>query len=137
MKQKYPIPTVAALIFNSEGKVFLIKTHKWYGKYCVPGGKIEVGEKLKEALKREIKEETNLDIFNIQFVLMQEFVFDKQFYKKRHFIFLDYTARTNSKNIKLNDEAQEYIWVKPEKALKLDLGDCTRKLIKKYLQTKG
>ena len=32
--------------------------------WCVPGGAIELGETLEEALRREVKEETALDIFN-------------------------------------------------------------------------
>jgi nucleoside triphosphatase len=136
MTQKYPVPTVAALIFNYKQEIFLVKTHKWYGKYGLPGGKVELGEKLEEALKREIKEETNLDIFDIQFALMQEFIFGKEFYKKRHFIFLDYTAKTETKNVKLNSEAEDYIWVNPEKALDLELGSSTRNLIKYCLELK-
>ena len=34
------------------------------GMWCVPGGAIELGETLEQALKREVKEETSLDIFN-------------------------------------------------------------------------
>ena len=34
---QYPEPTVGALIFNPEGKLLLVKTHKWHGKYTIPG----------------------------------------------------------------------------------------------------
>ena len=67
-KQQFPEPTVGAMIFNTEGKLFLMKTHKWGNKYAIPGGHIEMGETMTDALKREIKEETHLDIHNIQFL---------------------------------------------------------------------
>jgi len=73
--QKYPEPTVGALIFNSKDQLFLMKSHKWRDNYVVPGGHIELGETLKDALIREVKEETNLDIYDIEFLLFQEFTF--------------------------------------------------------------
>ena len=132
--KKYPEPTVGALIFNSERKVLLIKSHKWRGKYTIPGGHIELGETIKEALKREVKEETGLDIYDIKFIGLQEFIFDDVFWKKKHFIFLDFACKTDSTKIKLNSEAQEYIWVSLEEALKLPIEPYTRNAIKKYLE---
>lgn len=50
-RQQFPEPTVGALIFNPEGKVLLMKSHKWHHKYVLPGGHVELGEKLEEALR--------------------------------------------------------------------------------------
>ena len=61
-KQQFPEPTVGALIFNPEGKLLLMRSHKWRDKYVVPGGHIELGEHIEDALKREVKEETGLDV---------------------------------------------------------------------------
>ena len=88
-EQQYPEPTCGALIFNPAGKIFLMKSHKWKDKYVIPGGHIELGEKMEDALKREIKEETGLDVFDIEFLFFQEFIFGEEFVKKRHFIFFD------------------------------------------------
>jgi len=134
MEQKYPEPTVGALIFNSEGKILLIKSHKWRGKYVIPGGHIELGEKMEEALKREIKEETGLDIFDIKFICFQEFIFDKTFYKKKHFIFFDFTCKTNSTKVKLNSEAEDFVWVTLDEALKMDVEPYTKNTIREYIR---
>ena len=131
-EQKYPEPTCGALIFNSEGKIFLMKSHKFRDKYVIPGGHIELGEKIEDALKREIKEETGLDIYDITFVKFHEFIFDEVFWKKKHFIFFDYACKTNSTKIKLNSEGQEYVWVTFEEALKLPIEPYTRNTILTY-----
>ncbi|MBI5072419.1 NUDIX domain-containing protein, partial [Candidatus Woesearchaeota archaeon] len=55
-----PTVTVGPLIFNKEGKLFLMQSPKWRNKWVIPGGKIELGETMEQAVKREIKEETNL-----------------------------------------------------------------------------
>ena len=47
--QKYPEPAVGALILNSEGEIFLMKSHKWHEQYVIPGGHIELGETIEEA----------------------------------------------------------------------------------------
>ncbi|MBN1645102.1 NUDIX domain-containing protein [Candidatus Woesearchaeota archaeon] len=135
-EQVFPEPTVGAMIFNENGEIFLMKSHKWRGKYVIPGGHIELGESMKDALKREIKEETNLEIYDIDFLHWQEFIFDELFYKKRHFVFFNFTAKTDSENVKLNDEGQEFIWVKPEESLKLPVEPYTVKAIEKYLEKK-
>ena len=67
------------------------------------------------ALKREIKEETGLKIDKIKFICFQEFIFDKIFWKRKHFIFFDFACKTKSTKVKLNEEGQKYIWVKPAK----------------------
>lgn len=38
--QHYSEPTVGALIFDPAGRLFLMKSHKWGGKYVVPGGHV-------------------------------------------------------------------------------------------------
>lgn len=134
--QQFPEPTVGALIFNPEGKILLVKSHKWSDKYTLVGGHIELGEKMEDALRREVKEETGLDIFDTKFIHYQEFIFDKVFWKKRHFIFFDFAAKTKSTNVKLDSEAQEHIWVSLQKALKLPIEPYTRKTIKHYLKNK-
>ena len=133
-EQQYPEPTVGGLVFNLEGKVLLIKSHKWRNKYAIPGGHIELAETIEEALKREIKEETGLDIHDIQFILLQEFIFHDAFWKKRHFIFLDYACKTKSSDVKLDSEAQDYIWVTLEEALRLPVEPYTKRTIEEYMK---
>lgn len=135
MKQQYPEPTVGALIFNQAGKVLLTKSHRWRDQYVIPGGHIELGETMEAALRREIKEETGLSIYDIEFASLQEFIFDEAFYEKSHFIFIDFVCRTDAdeSDVMLNDEAQEYVWVSMEEALALPIDPYTRRLIEKAM----
>lgn len=60
-----PIMAVAAMaILYNEEKCMLLEKRTDTGEWCTPGGAIELGESLEDALKREIKEETNLDFAN-------------------------------------------------------------------------
>ena len=135
-EQQYPEPTVGALIFNGEGKLFLMSSHKWKGKWVVPGGHIELGERMEDALRREVKEETNLDIYDVEFICFQEFVYDERFWKRSHFIFFDYACRTGSAEVKLNEEAEEYVWVTLDEALTLSVEHYTAVAIRAYRKKK-
>jgi len=132
-KQRYPEPTVGALICNPQGQLLLLKSDKWRGSYVVPGGHVELGETLEEALRREINEETGLKIHDIELLLFQEFIFDDTFWEKRHFIFFDYTCCTDSTEVRLNNEAQEYVWITADEALRLPMDAYTRRAIEVYL----
>ncbi|MDK1029891.1 MAG: NUDIX domain-containing protein [Anaerolineae bacterium] len=132
-KQKFPEPTVGVFIFNHKGEVLLVNTHKWPGKYVVPGGHVELGERLEEAVIREAKEETNLDIYDLEFILFQQFIYDPAFWKQQHFIFFDYVAKSDQTDVVLNDEAQDYIWINPQESLTLELDTYTRIALEAYL----
>jgi nucleoside triphosphatase len=132
--QVYPEPTVGALIVNKEGKILLAKSHKWFDKYTLPGGHIEVGETMKEAVAREVKEEVGLDVEVVEFLLMQEAVFAEEFWKKKHFIFFDFLCRSRNQQVKLDGrELQEYVWEYPGAAFQLNLDSFTKKSLEKYL----
>ena len=128
-----PFPTVDACI-DIDGKLVLIRRKFEPLGWALPGGFVDPGEELGTAAAREAKEETGLDIYDLQFINFQQFIYDPSFWKKRHFIFFDYFCRTDSLNVKLNDEAQEYEWVKPEAALDLPLDTYTRTSIEKIIE---
>lgn len=137
--KKYPEPVVGGLVFNKKGEIILIKSPKFSGKYIVPGGHIELGETMEGALKREMKEETNLDIENIEFMMIQDGndMTKESFAQKRHFIFIDFLVQAKNENVILEKrEATEFVWAKPRDALKLDLNRSTRVFIEKYLARK-
>jgi len=125
-----PIATVGALIFNKAGEALMIRTHKWSNLWGIPGGKIKRGEPSEDALRREIKEETDLDVTDIQFVLVQDCIHSKEFYRDAHFVLLNYTCRCTGRSVvKLNDEAWEFRWVETDAALKMPINAPTRKLL--------
>ncbi len=125
-----PVVTVGALIFDNSGKVLMIRTHKWSNLWGIPGGKIKWGESSADALRREVKEETNLDISGTEFVLVQDCIHSKEFYRDAHFVLLNYTCTCQGEPaVKLNDEAREFKWVTLEEAWRLPLNEPTRRLV--------
>jgi len=135
--QVFPEPTVGALIVSNQGKILLARSHKWFDRYTLPGGHIEVGETMADAVKREVKEEVGLDVDVVDIPLIQEAIFAPEFYKKKHFIFIDFYCKSKDEQVKLDQkEIQDYVWVYPGAAYNLKLDSFTRKTIDRYLEKK-
>jgi len=131
-----PLATVGALIFNSKQEVLMIRTHKWSNLWGIPGGKIKFGETSEAALRREILEETGLKISDIQFMLVQDCIHSKEFYRDAHFVLLNYTCRCAGAHpqVKLNEEGREFRWVELAGAKKLKLNIPTKILVEAVLK---
>ncbi|WP_210412773.1 NUDIX domain-containing protein [Leptospira ognonensis] len=91
---------VAALIQDAKGKVLLIQQKKnTSGYWLLPGGGIEFGESAEEALKRELKEELDLEVTKSSFLLVNESIDPN---RKRHLIQLVFLVQVKALLPKLN-----------------------------------
>jgi dihydroneopterin aldolase len=131
--QPPPIATVGGLLANARGQVLMVQTYKWSDLWGIPGGKIKRGETSEEALRREIREETGLELGSIRFVLTQDCIESKEFYKPAHFLLLNFTAQALSEEVILNDEADHWKWVYPEEALQMPINQPTRILLEQVV----
>jgi phosphoglycolate phosphatase len=128
--EQAPIVTVGALIFDAHSNVLMIQTHKWSNLWGIPGGKTHYGESSLDALRREIKEETDLDITDIEFVLVQDCINSPEFYREAHFILLNYICHCQgTPQVRLNEEALQFRWIPLNDALSLPLNTPTRILL--------
>jgi phosphoglycolate phosphatase len=133
-----PVVTVGGLIFNEAGKMLLVRTHKWSNLWGIPGGKVKWGEPSEDALRRELKEETALDIGQIEFVLVQDCIHSKEFYRDAHFVLLNYTCRCSGPEaVRLNDEAREFRWLTLDEAMGMAVNAPTRRLLEAVADRAG
>ena len=133
-----PIATVGAAIFNDAGEVLMIRTQKWSGLWGIPGGKIHWGEASEDALRREVLEETALRVTDVEFVLVQDCIHSKEFYRDAHFLLLNYACRApGEQSVTLNEEAQDFRWVSLDDAYALPLNTPTRILLDALVARRG
>jgi len=134
---KLPEVVCGILVVNNEGEILIIKSPKWKNCFIVPGGHIEYGEKIRDAAEREILEEVGIKAKFVKLIIVQDVIFPKEFYKRKHFVSLGCLCKAlSSEAEKDGKEVSEIIWVRPEKALKLKLYPHAIELIKRYLKIK-
>jgi nucleoside triphosphatase len=124
-----PVVCVGALVRNGAGRVLLVRTTKWRGLWGVPGGKVDWGETLLDAVAREFREETGLVLRDIEYAQTQEAVLSPEFHKPSHMLLFDYFACTDRTEITPNEEIKEWAWVTLEEAADYPLNTYTRTLV--------
>lgn len=124
-----PVVCVGALVREPGGQVLLVRTTKWRGLWGVPGGKVEWGETLLGALRREFREETGLRLSDIRYAQTQEAVLSPEFHRPAHMLLVDYFATSPRQEITPNEEIEEWAWVTLEEAGTYPLNTFTRTLL--------
>jgi len=114
---KEPGIAVKAFIINENDELLLIKRRESdsnaAGAWEIPGGRLNSGENPFEGLKRETKEETELDIEILNPLNIQYFTKDD----KQKITMLIFLCKPLSNSIKLSEEHTEYIWADLDQAL--------------------
>ena len=111
INKEIPIKCVNAVIFNKTKDKFLIIKRKagiHAGKWAFPGGIVEIGESLENALKREIKEEVGLEIEKITNQI-SEYIYLRENNQKT--FGTCYVVKTKSKEVFPNNEILDFKWV--------------------------
>jgi ADP-ribose pyrophosphatase YjhB (NUDIX family) len=110
-----PFLAVSAAILR-DGKLLVVRRARKpaLGLYTMPGGVVEAGETLFEAVAREVREETSLEIQPLALAGHREaIVRDRDGKVERHFIILCFAARWISGEPVLNEELDEARWLEP------------------------
>ena len=111
-----PYLAVSAAIFR-DGRVLIVRRGRppAHGLYTLPGGGVELGETLEEAIIREVREETGLAIAPLALVGFREAIArDAAGRVERHFVILPFAARWIGGEIALSEELAEAHWRKPD-----------------------
>ncbi len=128
---------VSAIIENSKDEILIGRKSSNRGVYLnvwhIPGGGIKEGERIEEGLKREIKEETNLEIINIEPVIFSDDVTTKvkdNKSEKIHMIFLDFKCKSKTDDFIPKDDLKILKWVPKSEIKNHNLTPPGKKLFK-------
>ncbi len=120
-----PFLAVSAAIV-SNGKVLAVRRARKpaLALYTMPGGVVEAGETLFEAVTREVREETALIIEPVALAGHREAIMrDKEGRVERHFVIMCFAARLIGGDILLNDELDDARWLAPSELAGLKTTD--------------
>ena len=110
-------PVVLGVIFDTKTKKILIgkrSDNKDFSElsWAFPGGRPEYGEELEESIKREVKEETGLDIESLGVI------FAKTYHEKRDLLAVYFLCEVTGGNLEAGEDFSEVKWISPQ-----ELGD--------------
>ena len=131
-KHARPAPAVAAVIVEN-GKLLLVEraVEPSKGKWSVPGGNVEWGEPLAEALKREVREETGLEI-EVEKVagVFDLIIRDEAGKPQYHYVIVDFFARVIGGELVPGDDAAKARWVPIEELENYELSNFLKARLK-------
>lgn len=103
-----PILGVGAIVQDDRGRLLVVRRGNppSEGRWTLPGGKVERGERLAEAVRREMAEETGLDVEVGGFVGVAEVVAED-----RHYVIVDLRAAVVGGELRAGDDAADVRWM--------------------------
>lgn len=109
-----PLVGVGVVVLNAQGEVLLAQRGKppRAGEWSIPGGLLDLGERLEEAARREVREECNIEIAIGGFVATFEpILYDAAGEIEYHYVLIDFWATYLSGDLLAQDDATAVTWI--------------------------
>jgi len=116
-----PVPVVRLIIPGEDGKVLILKraqTAYGEGGWCLPGGKVDYGELVEQAVAKELQEETALECENARFLFYQDSLPPEP--GSMHCINL-YFECSVAGDLTMNPESSDWAWIGPHQLNEYDI----------------
>lgn len=115
-KREYPdrpLVGVGGVVIH-QNKVLLVrrKEKPLKGQWSIPGGLVEIGERLEQAVRRELKEETGLDITPLRAIAVVDRVVRRGKRVQYHYVIVDYACRMRRGRLAAASDVLEARWVR-------------------------
>lgn len=139
MKRDYPeqpIIGVGAVIVDG-ARVLLVRraTEPLKGEWSVPGGMLELGEKLRDGVRREVREETGLEVEPGEVLDVFDSIFrDEQGRTQYHYVLIDYLCRKIGGEAVAGSDVSEVRWTREGELTLLGLRPSIEQVVRQGLQ---
>jgi ADP-ribose pyrophosphatase YjhB (NUDIX family) len=115
LQREYPLSPLVGVgaVIVQNGRVLLVQRGRepMKGRWTIPGGLIEIGESLLEAVVRETREETGLEIEPIELVELLDRIHREEGRVRYHYVIADYLCRVVGGTLAAADDAAAVRWV--------------------------
>jgi ADP-ribose pyrophosphatase YjhB (NUDIX family) len=131
------LPGVGALIFRGRGRrgaILLVERggHPLKGYWSIPGGLVETGESLDEAVRREVLEETGLRVKPVEmFGIFERVMNDARGRAEYHYLLMDYICTVTGGKLRAGDDVARVEWVTRGRLGKYRMTEGTREVIER------
>jgi len=136
---KRPIVGVGALIFRRD-RILMAQRGKQplKGAWSLPGGAVETGESLDAAVRREVHEETGLDVKPLKvFQIFERIMRDARGAPEYHYVLIDYICRVTGGDLRAGDDVSRVEWVRRRDLPDLEITEGTLAVIERAFQERS
>jgi mutator protein MutT len=108
-----PIVGVGGIVLDAD-RVLLVKRGRepLKGIWSIPGGKLELGETLREGVRRELREEVGLEVRVLEMVeVFERITLDEGGRTAYHFVLIDFLCESIAGVARADDDVDEVAWV--------------------------
>ncbi|MEP6644409.1 MAG: NUDIX hydrolase [Acidobacteriaceae bacterium] len=135
MRREYPDAPIAGVgaIVIDHGRVLLIKRGgpPLQGEWSIPGGAMELGETVREAVVREVFEETGLVVEAVELLgVFDRVVKDGQGKILYHYVLVDFLCRRVRGEVRASEDADDARWFSVEEVKAVPLAKDTAEVIR-------
>lgn len=138
MSREYPDHPIVGVggVVVQDGRALIVKrAHEpRKGEWSLPGGMVELGETLVDALRREIKEETGLDVEVGDVVEVFDRVHRHDGRIQYHFVIVDYLCRPTGGMLRAADDAEDVAWVSSDEIDRYGVNEFAARVIRRGLE---
>jgi len=130
---RYPLLGVGALIYEGD-RILMAQRGKppLEGLWSLPGGLVETGESLADAVRREVREETGLEVRPLDVLeIFERIMRDAQGAAEYHYVLIDYVCAVAGGELCAGDDACRVDWVRRRDLKKLAITEGTLAVIEK------
>jgi len=141
-RREYPLRPLVGVggVVVRNGKILLVRRRfdPNKGKWSFPGGLVELGESVRDAVKREVEEETGLSTRIERLIdVVDEVTRDSKGRIKYHFVLADFLMKQVSGRFRTNQEISEFVWVSLLKAKTYDTTNTVRMILNRLTSRKS
>ena len=107
-----PVVGVGAVIVKDDKALIIKRANDPYkGQWSIPGGRVELGESLTDAVRREMREETGLEVSVGPVIEVFERIQRGDGRIRYHFVIIDYLCTCDGGTLCAGDDADDAVWV--------------------------
>lgn len=125
----------SAILRRPDGRFLLVRQPKWSGKWTLPGGHVEPGERILGAAVREAAEETGLQLRPVAILASGELISSPDFQRPAHFVYFNCVCDVVGGTLHPDRrELSDVRWVTADEALAMDLGETFPEVVSQYVE---